>query len=352
MDARVIPAADLPGTKLDRFSCVVLCNVGHLDGSDLLKIENFLRKGGGVLIFLGNKVNAEHYNKWTFLPVSLTEPMGDPTKERSFGIGKTQEGHNIFPRDIDLRSARFFLAFGCDSRTLRDGGTVLASFTNGQPAVVEGKFDKGKILLVTSTCDIEWNNLPLRRAFLPWLYRTIYYLSGRETKGKAFRLNEEVVFQALAAQYRKTITVKDPEGIETVLRPRVRAGYAEAEYAGTSLPGLYEVDADSAFTNSGGFAVNVDTAESMIDLASAEEIAAASPTGVVEFVESPQRGVVEQVARAREGKRLWPFLFKLAALVFVLESAVANFMSRTRGDGESKAPLFDMLRQRTPGIVQ
>ncbi|HPD13797.1 MAG TPA: VWA domain-containing protein [Planctomycetota bacterium] len=353
VDARIITAAELPAAKLDDFRTLILCNVPALDGSDQVKIENFLREGGNLWVFLGGKVNAAHYNDWKFLPITLGQPVGDPTRRQAFEFGEQREGHPLFKTPLDLRSARFFLCVGANRASLKPGAAVLLSFTNGQPALVEGAFGKGKVLLFTSTADADWNNFPLRRAYLPWVHQVIYYLAGADVQGAAFRLREPVKFQALTAQYRERIVVTDPTGRRIVLPPPVlQGGYAECVFKETDLPGLYQVAADPAFTNSGGFGVNLDVKESVITMEDPDKIIAAAPSGMIRFVEGPKRDVVEEVKKSREEEKAWPTLFKLALLLFVLESFFGNLLSRAAKAGGMKLPLFEVLRQRNPGVAQ
>jgi len=349
---RVITPAELPAADLGGLRSVILCNAGALGGDSLLKLENFLREGGSVWVFLGDRVSPENYNQWSFLPVHLTQPYGDPSKKRSFAFAGQRGDHPLFKNDLDLRSARFFVCWGSDRGTLKKGANVLMDFANGQAALVEGQFGKGKVLLFTSTCDLAWNNFPLRRAFLPWVHQVVYYLSNQQTEAEAFRLRDKVTFQALSAEYRQVIAVTDPSGRRTVLRPQVKGGYAEATFTATDEPGMYQVQADPAFSHSGGFGVNLDVAESVLDMASQEAIAKAAPTGLVTFVEGPKRSVVEEVKKTREGEKWWPLLFKLALVVFIVESLFGNLISRAKRPEGAKVPLFEVLRQRQPGIVQ
>lgn len=351
IDARIIPLSRLATESFDELRCIILCNVAGVEGSILARIENFLREGGGLLIFCGGNTTAAEYNAWQFLPLSLTQRLGDPTKRKSFGLGEQRGDHKVFARGIDLRSARFFVCYGSNRSSTKDGARVIASFDNGQPALVEGVFGQGKVLLYTSTCDLAWTNLPLRRAFLPWLYQMIYYLSSQDTTASAFRLKQPVKFQALAAQYKKAITVTGPDGKRVVLRPQIRRGYAEAVYTATEKPGLYHVSADGAFSHSGGFGVNLDVGkESVIDSVSQEKITSAARAGLVRFIDAPGRSVVEEVRHSREGEELWPLLFKLALLIFIVESLFGNLASRARKAGGFKMPLFEVLKQRKPGI--
>ncbi len=353
VDARVVSAAEFPSVKLDDYRTVVLCNVAALDGAELVKLEGFLREGGSLCIFLGGKVNAQSYNQWVFLPIALTQPAGDATKKQTFEFGETKEGHALFKTKLDLRSARFWLCWGTDRGTLKPGAAVLQSFSNGQPALVEGAFAKGKVLLFTSAADAEWSNFPLRRAFLPWVHGIVYYLSGQDVRGSSVRLKEPVKFQALATHYKERIVVTDPGGKRIVLPPpQLKAGYAECVFKETDQPGLYQVTADPAFSNSGGFGVNLNVQESIITMEEPDKIAAAAPSGLLKFVEGPKRDIVEEVKKSREGQDYWPFVFKLALLVFVVESLFGNLVSRAAKAGGLKIPLFEVLRRRNPGVSQ
>ena len=353
IDARIAGVAELPAVKLDDFRTVVLCNVPLLDGGDLVRLESFLREGGSVLVFLGGKVDAAQVNQWKFMPISLTGPVGDPSKKVSFGFGEVRGDHPLYKEPIDVRSARFFQCYATDRGTLRDGAVVLASFANNQPALVEGRFGKGKVLLFTSTCDIEWSNFPLRRGFLPWVHQLLRYLANQDTRLTSFRLRDSVKFQALAAHYKERISVADPSGKRVLLPPpQLKGGYAEAVYADTALPGMYQVIADKAFSNSGGFGVNLDVKESLIDPAEPEKLVAAAPPGMLAFVDGQRGDVAKKIEETKETDNLWPLLFKLALLMLLVESLFGNLISRAKRPGGARFPLFEVLRQRNPGVAQ
>ena len=352
IDAQVVPTDGFSTLKLSDFRTVVLCNVPHLDGGDQVRLEGFLRDGGSVLIFLGDKVSATEYNGWKFLPAQLTNPVGDATKKQTFGFGEQRDDHAMFKNPIDVRSTRFFVCFATAPGSVRKGGQVIARFTNSQPALVEAPFDKGRVLLFTSTCDLAWNNFPLRRAFLPWVHQALYYLATQGSKANAYPLRKEVEFKALASHYRDRITVTNPAGQRTVLNPQLKGDYAEAVYKGTDQPGLYPVAADPAFSNNGGFGVNLDVTESVIDPEDPEKVVKAAPAGLLKFVDGPKRSVVEEVKKTREGKEYWKVLLELALLMFLVESLFSNLISRGKKASGVKAPLFEVLRQRTPGINQ
>jgi hypothetical protein len=282
--------------------------------------------------------------------------VGDATKKQTFEFGEQKEGHALFRTKLDLRAARFWLCWGADRSSLKPGAAILQSFTNGQPALVEGVFAKGKVLLFTSACDAEWSNFPLRRAFLPWVHGIAYYLSGADVRASSFKLKDPVKFQAVASHYKDqvavTVPTEEPEGRKIAVPLQLKAGYAEGVFTQTDRPGSYKVSADPAFTNSGGFGVNLDVKESFITMEEPDKIAAGAPAGLLKFVEGPKRDIVEEVKKSREGQDYWPLIFKLALLVFVVESLFGNLVSRAAKAGGLKLQLFEVLRRRNPGVSQ
>ena len=150
----------------------------------------------------------------------------------------------------------------------------------------------------------------------------------------------------------EVVTTREPGGTAIGVPIAVKGGYAEGVFKNTDVPGLYEVRADPAFTNSAGFGVNLNVQESIITMEDPDKIIAAAPSGLLKFVEGPKRDVVEEVKKSREGQDYWPLIFKLALLVFVIESLFGNLVSRAGKPGGLKIPLFEVLRRRNPGVSQ
>ena len=359
IEAEVVPASGLGNRTLRGLRCVFLCNVGRLDGRDQLQLERLLREGGSVAIFCGSKTTPEEYNRWKFMPIALLpERLGDPTRKAAFTLRQWGGEEELFDKELNLLGARFFMCQNSDRETLKKGGKILASFSNDAPALIEGRFeDRGKVLLFTSTCDLEWNNLALRPEYPPLLHEMIRYLSSRDATLAAFRHKEKVTFDGDESQSGQPIVVKPPppnENKESILHAtRIQPGLIQAAYEQTDCPGLYKVETRGEFTNKEGFGVNLDVAkESNTLAASPAAVKGLARQDLIEVVSRPARSVVEEVRDTEEVTDYWLLLFKLAVLVFVIESLFGNLVSRVRKAGGIKMPLFEVLRQRNPGIQQ
>src|SRR5690606_26176391 len=65
------------------------------------------------------------------------------------------------------------------------GQAALISLGNGDPLLLEQRVGAGKVILITTTADRDWTDLPLKTAFLPLLQSLAQHLAG----GKRGRLD-------------------------------------------------------------------------------------------------------------------------------------------------------------------
>ena len=345
VEVNYLSQSQLSTTPLGNSSCLVLANVARLDGSALTRVENFLRAGGAVLVTLGDKVDIDHYNRdWHFLPIKLTGSLGDPQRSRAYGIAAEAVDHPIFAGSLDLSATRFFAFIGCDPTTLGSHANIVASFSNGSPALIDSKFEHrqgqtggGQVLLLTGSIDADWSNLPYRRVFVPLLDRMISYLTRQATAWRSIRSGEPIRFDGPAALAGQLVAVTAPDGTTRTLIAMhdEKTDSAFVEYRHTDQIGIYRLQAERAFGFSGGFAVNLDTRESILTPADTETIREAFGKESIRFVQDrPQvMSTLDQLGlgKLREQRReYWPWLLLTALAVFVAETLLANLYTKRR----------------------
>src|SRR5262245_11950308 len=71
----VIVTDALNAANLDAYQVIALCNVANLPDGFVSKLPNYLRQGGGLLIFAGDKLQADQYNQKLsqLLPATLRD---------------------------------------------------------------------------------------------------------------------------------------------------------------------------------------------------------------------------------------------------------------------------------------
>src|SRR5262249_25856396 len=86
--------------NLDHYDCIFVCNVARLSEKKIAKLENFLRRGGGVVFCLGGQVDLDAYNSLLFnkgaglLPARLIGRKSAP-EDQSFTLTADEESFQI-----------------------------------------------------------------------------------------------------------------------------------------------------------------------------------------------------------------------------------------------------------------
>ena len=155
------------------------------------------------------------------------------------------------------------------------GRTVVLRYENGAPALVEAEIGRGRVLLLTTTVDREWTDLPIRPGFLPLMQEATRLLagapSGEASSGLTVGQRREI---AMGPDDRRIDVIK-PNGQIRSLTPDAaaragadrRAAARTLLFAETDEPGSYRVraaraDGTSADRPDESFVVNIDTRES------------------------------------------------------------------------------------------
>jgi hypothetical protein len=307
-------------------------------GSVADALHAFVRGGGGLIMVLGPRGNwdaaAELFPATVGRVVDRNDPGG--------ALGFIEYGHTIFelfraPRSGDLSAARFFRY-----RPLTDvdpSTEVLARFDDGAPAILERRVGAGRVLVVTSTLDNFWNDLPVQPVFLPLLHQVVRYSAGWIEPSPWFTVGQ-VVNVAGRAAVATTPAAQDSadEGTAPAAGPQPElvaiapgGDRIEIETGLLSLEesGFYEVRSPGSPGNERVVAVNVDLTESdLVSMDPQDLVAAVRPRG-------DAAGRADDAARVspedRERRQaIWWYLLIVAFVFLAVETVWANRMSRRR----------------------
>lgn len=177
---------------------VFLANVAD-PGPLAARLVEFVRKGGGLVIGMGDNATAERYNG----PLAALLPA--PLRRVRALAGPTEQGVSTALPEV---TSELFAPFSRGGRlgfrnvawrslmTLepyQDGEQVrtLLALEGGLPLLVERRVGAGRVLLLTGTFDLGWGNLPLQAVYMPLVQRLVGYLGG-EAGGGGERLEARV----------------------------------------------------------------------------------------------------------------------------------------------------------------
>jgi hypothetical protein len=283
---------ELAARNLTEYAAIFLANVSRPSADAAAALTRYVEGGGGLFISVGDRVDADAWNQ--AMRKLLPQPLG-LKRTASAAPGGSHEGETVDLRPAErlapidrhhplltsfaargegLASARFFQFMLLAPVPDAPGRSVVLRYENGAPALVEAEIGRGRVLLLTTTVDREWTDLPIRPGFLPLMQEAARRLagapSGEASTGLIVGQRREI---AMAADDRRIDVIK-PNGELRSLSPdpstRPREGKPAARplvFADTDEPGAYRVRATRADGTSvdrpdESFVVNLDVRES------------------------------------------------------------------------------------------
>jgi uncharacterized membrane protein len=353
-----VGTAGVAAADLGKYPLVILANVESLPAAAVEKLEDFVANGGSLLVFLGDKVNANFYIETLaganrrhggLLPGKLVAVEGNPAAGKDIAfIGGANFDHPALVAFQDGRSATLVgpsVTFKALWKTEVPAPNLLMKASNGMPLLAEKGFGKGRVMLFTSTCDRDWTNFPIRPVFLPWTHRLVAYLAQQAGGQTAFHKTGDLVrLQAPSADPNAPVLVKKPAGVvaPATLSTEESQAYLFNE---TGQPGVYAVLTPDQKGNAALFAVNLDNYES--DLRYLDDVLASRPEApenagraekveaglkslmdrpLVTYIDDPAR-VGEATTGARHGSPLWDYFLMVVLAIGLFEPWLANRIS-------------------------
>lgn len=174
----VIGDSALAEANLDNYRLVVLANIAQVPKNKIQALEGYVKRGGALWIFLGDRVDPAVYNQslGELLPATIGEPVGadDPDGPRE----KLSDKETDYPaitkfrgiKGLPLSNLETWHRFKLLPRAANDPSTrpVLA-YENGDWAAVERRIGDagGRVLLIGTTANKAWNNWPSKNHYMP-----------------------------------------------------------------------------------------------------------------------------------------------------------------------------------------
>ena len=303
---------------------VILSNVPSLGREAWLALGEFVRGGGGLLVFAGNRLDPAAYTPRAsagVLPVTLGDPR---TESEKTSLEILDPSHPVFVGfsegrngDPAVRAFRTYAALeAADDPRVR----VLARFRKSSPAIVERELGDGRVLFYASTSDSSWNDLPSYGAtYVPLMHFLVRHATGRSRPLGSAQVGEAVSVP-LPRRVRGELEVRWP-GTDSE-RYFVEPGQEELFLEGVTRQGNTVVARGDVPLR--GFSVNLDPKESTRTRVSADEIARGFDSGSYVRVGTALEKIQRRVSSAHGNVDLYPYLMFLLLAVFLAEALLAN----------------------------
>ena len=377
-DARLLAAALAPGGKvttgvapliegpsylrdhaLDKFATLYLLNIDRLDESDVTAIENFVRAGHGLAIFMGERCRAEYFNSALYRDGHglFPAPLSQPVQLLVDRLDKTPDlevtDHPVFhifsgERNSFLQTVNFDWYFGIPRAwqlAADSPARIIARLRNHAPLAIEQPFGKGRVIAFLSklgpgqTAQGSWNNWGRENpSFVVAMLELQSYLTSSTTQTSEHLVGSPLEVRFPAGRYQSQVRFVMPsdKGAGSVPVNSEEVGAERrVEFTDVDSSGVYQAQltaADGALEVR-RYAVNVDAAEG--DLRRLDSMALAEQLRGIRFEYHDARSLQynpRQQAGVQLGQAIGYGLIALLVIEQLLACALSYHLPHRAGE--------------------
>ena len=356
IQASVVPWDRFQPGDLDKQDVVILADVPRVSKTQADALKRFVSEGGGLLVTLGDGVDAGAYNQMLYeegkglLPARLDKIQTPP---------KDQQGTSVLDTSLELswlipfrrasdgqfylvRFEKWWQVTPAPANPAKEGDPeastpiVAAQLETKDPLLITRRLGNGSAMLFTSPMDAgsQWNTLGARQhTFVPLIYEMVFHLASPGTSRNVetgMPLVAEVPADLPVSEYVFT----SPDKAEHKPTPQPAEGdRLFVRLNETQLPGVYTFrhktePAPPAAMPAEQFVVNFDRAESNLTPLSEEEqklLESDSRTAFVTGLDHLMENLVDDSQRAE--------LFRYLMIVFLIILVFEVVMTRRMVQG-------------------
>ena len=326
------------------YECIFLCNALPLPGQAIAALEDYVKRGGLLVLFPGMSAPPDAYKAWNCLP-------GIPSNiaERSPSQGTLTWDLAKHPLVRGLNESGGVPAVNVRRRLewskLDKDTRRIISMGADQPFLLERSFGEGRVLMCAVSADRTWSDFPLSPYFLPLLLQCAEYGAGVGAKPPFIWGTESLSLSDHFPELTSAPTVTGPDGKLVAIRTTLLKGKPVYEAENVTAPGLYSLSAGGSLKSA--FAVNVPRDESDLTILDNKEIQKRLGVDRVN-VSQDLPTLRQQIEEHRVGRTYGEHLLWLALLLAVIEFAYANLLMRGSQSGADQMEIDPAGRLKIP----
>lgn len=317
----------LSSARLADYDVVYLINNSSLPSSDVSRIKNYVRNGGGLFVNIGREADSAAFNGQMsdMLGVSLTSEFPKQfSRSGFFMLSEMDLEHpilSVFADDENAGTLSFKTYAIVRSQLTGDNpARILARFSDGSPAIAVNRFGRGRAMYMGCDLNPDISDISLHPFFVPYLVRSGEYLSSgfsaasetivtgdspRRIPGRDFNIKNE-------------FTLVMPDSSRRVVTAQIIDDVKAIDCGRLDKAGIYRIL--NGTTESDRLAVNIPAEEGDLyrsdwDNLEAQFGASRMPMSV---------DLASFVSEQRFGRELWQYFLLAALILMVLEMIVAR----------------------------
>lgn len=337
ISATTVSSYQFTPTQIDGKQIIVLANVIQLSGQLAVALQKFVEGGGGLIVFPGNRIQADWYNKVLgrelgLLPLKFESLEGEDAGTTRVAAQRFDNpALDFFNDERNGKLSDALVRIWYRTTPLEVNGraspSVLAQFDGGLPFLAERKFGRGKVIQCSIPCDADWSNLPMRPFYLPLMQRLAAYLATDSMPPRNLKPGEMISAHFPAREAGREMKLETPSGDEVGLQITEGTGSSLVEYDQTQAAGVYKLKIEPSPPIY--FVVQPSFKESDLQRLSDDELEGYADRLGAAIV----RSALEFQALDRDqrfGREIWEPLLWIVLFLLFAEMALQQWIGRTQ----------------------
>lgn len=335
----IINLGSIQDIEINDYDVIFLANVPDFSDELSNQLNNFVQSGGGLVVFPGDNINTSFYNqelheKLNLLPASYGKTLPIEGTNSILSLQASGYNHPLVelwndPGAGTLGDVKTFKAF---ELVTKDGvdSNIAIQYNNGSAAVIEADIGLGKVYQFSSSADTEWNDLPVKAAFLPIVHRVVGSVISRMDSGLNIQVGDTFMRKVPQSWINKEATISHSKSeTATFINAEIANDGGNVQFKEVNSSGIYDLKLTEPFELI-QFSATPDPRESNPEKLSGPQIERLKEISS-NFIESSSLNEISSaINQKRKGAEIWPLLLLAALLLTLLELYLSQKFSKEK----------------------
>ena len=325
-ELKVIKPSEINRVHLDDFDVILLSALPEQSDRFAQQLKEYVKIGGGLLLFPGNGFDIEKYNDSFSSELNMPKINGiarsDDLLEEYTTIGTIDWNHPLFAGifsgdESDLNYPKIKKYYTIEEHT---NGEDIAILVNDKPFISEFRLGEGHIILMLTAPSLDWSDFPLKGLWVPFISRAVEYaMTGQSSFVDTVRVGSDLSFDMDLKKPGNNLMVKTPNGKSYAILAEAKGNKFQARFDKVDLPGIYRLIQDDKLLKMKS--VNIDRKE-LIWESEFNQYLNEFKNGFVKVSSVSEIG--QDIRESRVGIELWRFFALVAFILLIAEMVIQN----------------------------
>ena len=325
-ELKVIIPSEINRVHLDDFDVILLSALPEQSDRFAQQLKEYVKIGGGLLLFPGNGFDIEKYNDSFSSELNMPKINGiarsDDLLEEYTTIGTIDWNHPLFAGifsgdESDLNYPKIKKYYTIEEHT---NGEDIAILVNDKPFISEFRLGEGHIILMLTAPSLDWSDFPLKGLWVPFISRAVEYaMTGQSSFVDTVRVGSDLSFNMDLKKPGNNLMVKTPNGKSYAILAEAKGNKFQARFDKVDLPGIYRLIQDDKLLKMKS--VNIDRKE-LIWESEFNQFLNEFKNGFVKVSSVSEIG--QDIRESRVGIELWRFFALVAFILLIAEMVIQN----------------------------